>query len=210
MIFPTFYTASTERINLLYTQVLDERFKRDITLTILNGIDVYKSRLEEIVFIEKRRTLQKGIKKRLKKKESDDHSNIPTYKQYKTKKDLESVLINKSRKPINKKSERDDTPVVSEEEDHKDTEEVIRELQENRLKNIFRNTDDDSETEESEARVILVIHPPAAPLPTSSRARHLRYYSNPVPHQIPHAAFPTCPTYETYSHGFRILHDDED
>jgi hypothetical protein len=43
-LFPTFYAANTERINLLFTQVLDERFKRDPTLTIEKDIDIYKSR----------------------------------------------------------------------------------------------------------------------------------------------------------------------
>jgi hypothetical protein len=41
--FPTFYAANSERINLLFTQVLDERFRRDPTLTIEKDINVYKS-----------------------------------------------------------------------------------------------------------------------------------------------------------------------
>jgi hypothetical protein len=43
------------KINLLYTQILDERFKRDPTLKIQKNIDVYKSRKEQIGIIEKRR-----------------------------------------------------------------------------------------------------------------------------------------------------------
>jgi hypothetical protein len=42
--FPTFYEENSERINLLYTQVLKERFKRDPTLTIQKDIYIYKSR----------------------------------------------------------------------------------------------------------------------------------------------------------------------
>jgi hypothetical protein len=42
--FPTFYTANNERINLLFTQVLEERFKRDQTLMVEKDIDVYRSR----------------------------------------------------------------------------------------------------------------------------------------------------------------------
>jgi hypothetical protein len=43
-LFPTFYEVNTKRINLLYIQVLEERFKRDPTLTIQKDIDIHKSR----------------------------------------------------------------------------------------------------------------------------------------------------------------------
>jgi hypothetical protein len=35
-LFPTFYAGNPERINLLYTQVLEVRFNRDPTLTVEN------------------------------------------------------------------------------------------------------------------------------------------------------------------------------
>jgi hypothetical protein len=40
--------SKTERINLLYTQILDVRFNRDPTLTIQKDIYIYKSRHDEI------------------------------------------------------------------------------------------------------------------------------------------------------------------
>jgi hypothetical protein len=70
--FPTFYEANTERINLLYTQILEERFKRDSTLTIQKDIDIYKSRQDQIETFEKRRTLRKAIKRSEKNKEVED------------------------------------------------------------------------------------------------------------------------------------------
>jgi hypothetical protein len=63
-LFPKFYLANTEIINLLYTKVLEEGFKRDPTLTIEKNIDIYKSRQNQIETTEKRRTVQKTIKKR--------------------------------------------------------------------------------------------------------------------------------------------------
>jgi hypothetical protein len=63
---------------------------------------------------------------------------------------------------VKRKSERDELFEVSDEEEYEVTEELIRELQENRPKKFFRNIDDNSETEESEADVILVAPPPAA------------------------------------------------
>jgi hypothetical protein len=59
---PSFYKANIERINLLYTQFLDESFKRNPTLNIQKDTGIYKSRQEEIEIIEKRRTLRKAIK----------------------------------------------------------------------------------------------------------------------------------------------------
>jgi hypothetical protein len=49
---PTFYAANAERINLLYTEVLDERFKRDLIFTVQNDIEIYKSRQNQIETIE--------------------------------------------------------------------------------------------------------------------------------------------------------------
>jgi hypothetical protein len=49
---------------------------------------------------------------------------------------------------IKRKSERDDTSYVSEEKVNEDREELINKLQEKRPKTLFRNTDDESETEQ--------------------------------------------------------------
>jgi hypothetical protein len=164
------YAANTERINLLYTQVLDERLKRGPTVTIEKNIYIYKSREEQIETIEKRRTLRKAIKKCEKKKENEEDSNIRSYKQCKAKKEFESVFSNKMKKaeeqiPVKRMSERDDNSNVSEEEEEEDTEKIIREVQENRPKKHYRNTDEDSETEELEASVILVIPSPTVNIP---------------------------------------------
>jgi hypothetical protein len=42
--FPKFYKDNKSKINFLYTQVLEERFKRDPTLEVQKDIDVYRSR----------------------------------------------------------------------------------------------------------------------------------------------------------------------
>jgi hypothetical protein len=42
--FPKFHKDNKLKINFLYTQVLDERFKKDPTLEIQKDIDVYRSR----------------------------------------------------------------------------------------------------------------------------------------------------------------------
>jgi hypothetical protein len=42
--FPTLYKANTERINLLYTQVLEEIFKGHPIFTVQKDIYIYKSR----------------------------------------------------------------------------------------------------------------------------------------------------------------------
>jgi hypothetical protein len=62
-IFPSFYKANSERINLLFTHVLDIRFNRDPTLTIQKVIDIHKSRQDQTETIEKRRRLRKAIRK---------------------------------------------------------------------------------------------------------------------------------------------------
>jgi hypothetical protein len=41
--FPSFFAANAKKINLPFTQVLDERFKTDQTLKIDKNIDIYKS-----------------------------------------------------------------------------------------------------------------------------------------------------------------------
>jgi hypothetical protein len=123
-LFPTFYAANTERINLLYTQVLDVRFNRDPTLTIQKAIDIYKSRQAQIETIEKRRTLKKVIK------------------WYKSKEDFESVLNNevqkaKQQRSIKRRSERDESPEVTEDEEDDDIEELIREHQQKKTEKIL-------------------------------------------------------------------------
>jgi hypothetical protein len=150
--FTTLYIANTERINLLYIRVLDERFKRDPTLTIEKNIDIFNSGQNRIETMEKRRTLRKAIKKREKKKENKDDSNIQSYKRYNVKKDFESALNNEIKKAkeqmlVKRRSERANIPKVSEEEDDEDTKKLIKEVQKNRPKKFFRNTDDDNETE---------------------------------------------------------------
>jgi hypothetical protein len=90
-------------------------------LTVQKGIDIYRSRQEQIEAIEKRRTLRKSIKRSKRNKENEDPS-IQNYKRYKAKKDFESALNNeikkvKEQKPMKRKSERNDTLEVSEEED---------------------------------------------------------------------------------------------
>jgi hypothetical protein len=97
-IFPTFYKANIQTVNLLYTEVLDKRLKSDPTLTVQKDIDIYKSRQDQIQAIGKRRTLRKGIKKEEKKKENEEDSNIHSYKRCKAKKDFESSLNNKIKK----------------------------------------------------------------------------------------------------------------
>jgi hypothetical protein len=136
-------------------------------MTIQKGIDIYKTRQDQIETIEKRRTLLKAIKRRERKKENEDSSNIHNYKRYKIKKDFESVLNNevqktKQQRSIKRKSERNDTSDITQNEEDEDIEDLIREHQEKRPRKFFRNTDDDSETDESGEDVILVISQSAA------------------------------------------------
>jgi hypothetical protein len=77
-------------------------------------------------------------------KEDEEDEDLHSCKQYKAKKDIESVLHNEVQKAIKRKSERDE-----EEDEDEHTEELIKEHQLKRLRRFIRNTDDDSETEES-------------------------------------------------------------
>jgi hypothetical protein len=61
--FSKFYKDSKLKINFLYAQLLDERFKRDPTLEIEKDIDIYKPRQEQIKITEKRRQFQKATRK---------------------------------------------------------------------------------------------------------------------------------------------------
>jgi hypothetical protein len=53
--FPKLYKHNKSKINFLYTQVLDEKFKKKPTLEVQKDIDVYRSRQEQKKIIEKRR-----------------------------------------------------------------------------------------------------------------------------------------------------------
>jgi hypothetical protein len=71
-IFRSFYRGNTERINLLYYQLLQVRFNRDPTLTIQKDIDIYKVRQDQIETIEKRGVLKKAIRKNERNKEDEE------------------------------------------------------------------------------------------------------------------------------------------
>jgi hypothetical protein len=94
--FPKFYKDNKSKINFLYTQVLDERFKKDPTLEVQKDIYVYRSKKEQIKIIEKRKLLQKAPRKHKKKHvfriDYDDDSDIRIYKRFKAKKEFESAL----------------------------------------------------------------------------------------------------------------------
>jgi hypothetical protein len=184
--FRSFFTVNDEKINLLFQRVYAERLKKHPSLMIEKDTDIYKSRQNQIEIIEKRRTLKNLMKKSERNKEDDrwstydpnklwEHGNeededededLHSCKQYKAKKDFESVLHNEVQKVIKRKSERDEPSEDSEKEDEdEDTEELLKEQEQNRPRRFIRNTDDDSETEESEPRVILIAPPSAAPTP---------------------------------------------
>jgi cysteinyl-tRNA synthetase len=102
-----------------------------------------------------------------KRKENEEDSGMYSHKPYKVLKYFESALNNEIKKveeqiSIKRKSENDVTSDESEEEEDEDIEELIRKLQESRPKKFFRNADDVSETEESDARVIRLIPQPVA------------------------------------------------
>jgi hypothetical protein len=161
-LFPSFHKANTERINLLYYQVLQVRFNRDPTLTIQKDIDIYKVRQDQIETIEKRRALKKAIRRSERNKEDEEDLDDHSYKRYKSKKDFESILHNEVQKakqetPIKRKSERDEY------EDENDTEDVIQEYQLKRCRKFIRNTDDDSETDDSGDDVIPIFPRAADP-----------------------------------------------
>jgi hypothetical protein len=112
-IFPKFYAINTERINLLYTQVLEVRFNKDPTLTVENNIDVYNVRQDQIEIILKRRTLRKAIKRSERNKENEEDSNIHSYKRYKSKKDFESVLNNEIKKQKRRDQSKESPKLMS-------------------------------------------------------------------------------------------------
>jgi hypothetical protein len=116
-------------VNLLFKLVNEERFKKDPSLTIEKDTDIYRSRQNQIEIVEKRRALKK-VMKRIEEDEEDEEEDedLHSCKQYKAKKDFESVLHNEVQKPIKRKSERDEPSEASEEEkEDEDTEELIKE-----------------------------------------------------------------------------------
>jgi hypothetical protein len=118
--------------------------------------DLFRSRQNQIEIIEKRRALKK-VMKRIKEDEEDEEedSDLHSCKQYKAKKDFESVLYNEIQK-AKRKFERDESSEASEEEkEDEDTEELIKEHQLKRRR-FIRNTAD-SESEESEPSIILTV-----------------------------------------------------
>jgi hypothetical protein len=78
--FPKFYKNNKAKINLLFTQILEERFKKDQTLEVQKDINVYKCRQNQIDVIEKRRKLRKTVKKNKKHERRSHHdSDIRSY-----------------------------------------------------------------------------------------------------------------------------------
>jgi hypothetical protein len=97
--FPKFYKDNKLKINFFFTQVLEERFKRDPTLEVQKNIDVYRCRQEQINIIEKRRRLRKAVRKNKKHVQRSHHDiEIQSYKRFKGKKDFEFLLLMRSRK----------------------------------------------------------------------------------------------------------------
>jgi hypothetical protein len=99
--FPKFYKDNKSKINFLYTQVLDERYRRDPTLELQRNIDVYRCRQEQIGTIEKKRQLWKTTRKNKKHTQKTDYdvdSYIQNYKGDKAKKDFESALTDEIKK----------------------------------------------------------------------------------------------------------------
>jgi DNA-binding protein H-NS len=121
ILFPSSFAVDTERINLLYTQVLEVRFNRDPILMVEKDIDVYKVRQDQIEIIEKRRTVKKVIKRKLKeiKKKMKTQTSIVT-NGIRAKRILNLFSTTKSKKQNSKDQKRP--------------------------RKFFRNTDNDSET----------------------------------------------------------------
>jgi hypothetical protein len=106
----------------LYTQVIAERFRRDPTLELQKNIDVYKCRQEQINIIEKRRWLQKTIRKNRKHDQSHHDTEIQSYKCFKAKKDFKSALTDEIKKvedesEVQKRFKRDDSDDTEDEEE---------------------------------------------------------------------------------------------
>jgi hypothetical protein len=115
--FPKFYKDNKSKINFLFKEVLEERYKRDPTLEIQKDINVYKCRQEQIDIIKKRRQLRKTVKKnKIRDKRSHHDSDVKSYKHFKAMQDFESALsdeINQSEKRF----KRDDSDNTEDEEE---------------------------------------------------------------------------------------------
>jgi hypothetical protein len=125
--FPNFYKDNKSKIIFLYTQVLDEIFKRKHTLKIQKEIDVYRSRQEQIEIIEKRTLLRKATRKHKKKHSQriyDANSDIRSYKCYKAKKEFESAF-NDEIKKVEEESEAPKKFKRDGSDDTEDEEELI-------------------------------------------------------------------------------------
>jgi hypothetical protein len=96
--FPKFYRDNKSKINFLFLEVQEERYKKDPTLEIQKNINVYKCRQEDINVIEKRRRLRKTVRKNKKHERSHPDSDIKNYKRFKAIKEFESVLNDEIKK----------------------------------------------------------------------------------------------------------------
>jgi hypothetical protein len=122
--FPKFYKHNKSKINFLFTQVLEERFKTYPTLEIQKDIDVYKSRQEQINIIEKRRQFRKRktVRKNRKQERSHHDTEIQSYKCFKAKKEFEFVLNDEIKKvedesKVQKKFNRNNSDNTEDEEE---------------------------------------------------------------------------------------------
>jgi hypothetical protein len=115
--FLKFYKNNKAKINFLFTQVLEERYKRDPTLEVQKDINVYKCRQDQIDIIEKRRNLRKTVKKNKKHERRSHHdSNIRSYKRFKAMQDFDSAL-NDEIEQSEKRFKRDNSDDTEDEEE---------------------------------------------------------------------------------------------
>jgi hypothetical protein len=121
--FPKFYRDNKSKINFLFIEVLEERFKKDPTLEIQKDIDVYRCRQEQIDIIEERRKLRKAVMKNKKHDKRSQHdSDLHNYKRYKSKKDFESAITDEIKR-VEEESEgqmkfkRDNSNVIEDKEE---------------------------------------------------------------------------------------------
>jgi hypothetical protein len=120
--FPKFCKDNKSKIKFLYTQILNERFKKDPTLEIQIDINVYKCRQDQIDIIEKGRKLRKTVRKNRKHERSHHDSDIQSYKRFKAIKEFESVLNDEIKKveeesEVQRKFNRDDSDDTEDEEE---------------------------------------------------------------------------------------------
>jgi hypothetical protein len=121
--FPKFYKDNKSKINFLYTQVLEERFKKTKLwkfkrILMFTGLD--KSRLKSLKREDSSRKQLERIKNMIRKTQYD--SDIHSYTPYKSKKEIESVLNDEIKKAEEesegqKKFKRDDSDYTEDEEE---------------------------------------------------------------------------------------------